>query len=62
MKDLLSTSQVAKKLNVHRNTIRRWADEGLINCYRLGPRKDRGFELKDVEDYLEKCLEKKLCT
>ena len=62
MKNLLSTSQVAKKLNIHRNTVRGWADSGLIKCYRLGPRKDRRFELNDVESYIEGCLEKKLCT
>jgi lambda repressor-like predicted transcriptional regulator len=41
-------SSVAAFLGVHPNTIRRWSDNGLIQCFRLGPRHDRRFQLQHV--------------
>jgi len=41
---LMSIAGVARLLGVHPNTIRRWSDEGLIPCIRLGPRHDRRFD------------------
>ena len=40
----MAISGVAAILGVHPNTIRRWADEGLIPCFRVGPRQDRRFD------------------
>lgn len=42
-KPLLSSTEAAKFLSVHPNTVRRWADEGILKCVYIGPRKDRRF-------------------
>ena len=54
MDRLLSTREVAKILGVHINTVRRWSDSHLIDCYRLGPRKDRRFSKDDISKFLTK--------
>lgn len=50
----LSTGEVARLLNVHTNTVRRWSSIGLIKTYRLGPRGDRRFMRDDVLKMLKK--------
>jgi len=45
---LLTTKEVARILNVHENTVRRWSDRGIIKPYRIGPRADRRFVAEDV--------------
>jgi len=49
---LLSTSEAAALLCVHPNTLRRWADFNLLPSFRIGPRRDRRFLRKDIEDHL----------
>ena len=49
---LLTTAQAAAVLNVHPNTVRNWADAGLLPSYRVGPRRDRRFRRTDVEALL----------
>ena len=49
---MLTTSEVADKLSVHGNTVRRWSDRGLLRCYRIGHRGDRRFKREDVSDFL----------
>ena len=49
---LLTVTQVADRLNVHPHSVRRWADSGLLACYRIGLRGDRRFRQDDVEDFL----------
>ena len=51
--DLLTVGQAARWLNVHPNTVRRWSRQGLLNCYRVGPRGDRRFRRIVVERLLE---------
>ncbi len=51
---MLTTSEVARKLNLHVNTIRRWSNLGIITAYRIGPRGDRRFKIQDVERLLSK--------
>ena len=51
--ELLTVGQVATRLNVHTNTVRRWAEQGLLNAVRLGPRGDRRFYRSDVEALLQ---------
>ena len=46
---MLTTSEVARKLNVHINTIRRWSNKGILKAYRIGPRGDRRFKKRDIE-------------
>jgi len=49
----LSTSDVARMLNIHTNTVRRWSDNGILKTYRIGPRGDRRFKQADVAKLLE---------
>jgi excisionase family DNA binding protein len=59
--EMLTTSEAAKLLRVHPNTIRQWANKRLLHAYRLGPRGDRRFKRKDIEFFitLDKLLTKK---
>jgi excisionase family DNA binding protein len=49
----LSTGDVARLLNIHTNTVRRWCSKGILKSYRLGPRGDRRFVPGDVIKLLE---------
>jgi excisionase family DNA binding protein len=51
--NMLTVSEVAYLLHVHPNTVRHWADGGLLNAYRLGTRRDRRFKREDVEGFLQ---------
>ncbi|MDP2730371.1 MAG: helix-turn-helix domain-containing protein [Dehalococcoidales bacterium] len=48
--ELMTTSEAARLLNVHVNTIRRWSNSGKLKTYRLGPRADRRFDRKDLSN------------
>jgi excisionase family DNA binding protein len=49
---MLTTSDVARLLSVHINTVRRWSNQGILKTYRIGSRGDRRFDQKDVEQFL----------
>jgi excisionase family DNA binding protein len=49
---LLTARQVARLLNVHVNTVRRWNDRGILKAYRIGPRGDRRFDKADIDMFL----------
>jgi len=49
---LLTTSDVARLLNIHINTVRRWSNEGKLRAYRLGSRGDRRFQREDIANFL----------
>jgi excisionase family DNA binding protein len=51
--EFLTVGQAAARLNVHPNTVRRWAEQGLLRAYRIGSRRDRRFPRQDVERFLE---------
>lgn len=46
---MLTTSEVARILNVHINTVRRWSNQGTLKSYRIGTRGDRRFRKADVD-------------
>ena len=46
---MLTTSEVARILNVHINTVRRWSNQGTLKSYRIGSRGDRRFRKDDVD-------------
>ena len=50
---MLTTTEVAHLLHVHSNTVRRWANEGLLPVYRLGTRGDRRFKPEEVEAFIK---------
>ena len=51
---MLTTSEVARKLNLHVNTIRRWSNQGILTAYRIGSRGDRRFKKQDIEELILK--------
>ncbi len=48
----LTVAEVSKILHIHPNTLRRWADEGKIDSYRITLRGDRRFKPSDVSSFL----------
>ncbi len=53
---LLTTGQVARLLNVHVNTVRRWERLGLLKARRIGTRGDRRFSENEAQT-----LKSRLC-
>lgn len=49
---MLTTSEVADRLNVHPNTVRQWCRQGQLKAYRLGARGDRRFRDTDIDGLL----------
>ena len=49
---MLTTTEAAQYLYAHINTVRRWADQGLLRAYRVGPRGDRRFLRDDIVRFL----------
>lgn len=50
---MLTVSDVAQLLGIHANTVRRWAQKGVLKVYRLGARGDRRFRRQDIDSFLE---------
>jgi excisionase family DNA binding protein len=50
-KGMYTTSEIATFLGVHPNTVRNWADQGLLHAIRLGPRRDRRFTQEEVDRF-----------
>jgi len=53
---MLTVRQLARLLNVHINTVRRWNDRGVLKAYRIGPRGDRRFSREDIDIFLAENL------
>jgi excisionase family DNA binding protein len=53
---MLTTSEVARLINVHMNTVRRWSNQGVLRTYRIGSRGDRRFQEEDINDFIEQQL------
>ncbi len=51
--EMLTVTEVARLLRVHPNSVRRWANRGVIKVYRVGIRGDRRFRPDDVSNFLE---------
>ncbi|HEY93180.1 MAG TPA: helix-turn-helix domain-containing protein [Dehalococcoidia bacterium] len=52
MSTMLTISDVARLLNVHINTVRRWSNQGVLKAYRIGSRGDRRFQQADIAIFL----------
>ena len=50
---MLTTTEVAHLLHVHSNTVRHWANKGLLPVSRLGTRGDRRFKREDLESFIK---------
>jgi excisionase family DNA binding protein len=50
--NMMSLTEVSRILYVHPNTLRRWADNGVIKSYCITPRGDRRFLSKDIDQFL----------
>jgi len=53
---ILTVGEVARLLNVHENTVRRWSNLGKIKVFRIGPRSDRRFRRDDIDRFLDGCI------
>lgn len=51
---MLRPAEVALMLGVHENTVRRWANNGILKAYTIGPRGDRRFKWRDINKFLVK--------
>ena len=49
---MLTANELARLLNVHINTVRRWTNQGILKVYRIGPRGDRRFSKEDIASFL----------
>jgi len=49
---MLTINDVARFLNVHINTVRRWSNLGRLKTYRISSRGDRRFWREDVDGFL----------
>ncbi len=49
---MLTTSEVAKMLHIHINTVRRWSDDGTLKTFRVGRRRDRRYKQEDIARFL----------
>jgi excisionase family DNA binding protein len=49
---MLTVREVALLLHIHSNTVRRWADRGVIRAYRISSRGDRRFRREDIAHFL----------
>ena len=50
---LLTLREAARLLRVDPNSVRYWADSGLIKNCRIGVRGDRRFMAEDIHSYLK---------
>ena len=49
---MLTVREVSTLLHIHPNTLRRWADKGLIKSFCITPRGDRRFMSRDIDQFL----------
>jgi excisionase family DNA binding protein len=49
---MLTVREVSALLHVHPNTLRRWADKGIIKSFCITTRGDRRFMSRDIERFL----------
>ena len=49
---MVPVSEAALMLSAHPNSVRRWADKGLLPAYRIGNRGDRRFKAEDIYRFL----------
>ncbi len=58
--ELMTVRDVARALQVHPNTLRRWSDKGLIKAYHITQRGDRRFMRQEVMHFLRDSIRRSL--
>jgi excisionase family DNA binding protein len=53
---MLAVREVARLLNMHTNSVRRWSDRGIIMAYRINHRGDRRFRQDDIARFVDELL------
>jgi excisionase family DNA binding protein len=53
MSDLLDIGEAAQFLSVSETSLRRWTNAGLMQCHRIGQRRERRFRRADLLAFLE---------
>lgn len=57
--NMLTTGEVARLLDVHPSTVRRWSNRRIIKAYRIGPRAERRYQRDDIAVFLlERAVQK----
>ncbi len=49
---MLTVNEVSQILHIHSNTVRRWANQGILKTYRVNNRGDRRFVREDIDRFL----------
>ncbi len=49
---MLTVNEVSQILHIHSNTVRRWANQGILKTYRVNNRGDRRFIREDIDRFL----------
>ncbi len=49
---MLSVNEVARLLNLHPGTVRRWEKKGQLKSYRLGPKKLIRFRKEELDSFI----------
>jgi excisionase family DNA binding protein len=49
---MLTVKDVARLLNVHENTVRRWSDSAILKSFRITKRGDRRFDREEISNFL----------
>jgi len=52
MPSMFTVREVARLLNIHTSTVRRWANQGILRAYRITSRGDRRFKRQDITHLL----------
>lgn len=55
---LLKISEASELLNVHPNTLRKWDRKGILKAVRFGVRRDRRYEINDINKIIKNGFEK----
>ncbi|MBN1191428.1 MAG: helix-turn-helix domain-containing protein [Dehalococcoidales bacterium] len=52
LKPMMTVKDVARLLNIHINTVRRWSNQGILKAYRITQRGDRRYRQEDIARFL----------
>ena len=50
--NMMTIAEVSRIHHIHPNTLRRWADKGVIKSYCITPRGDRRFVTRDIKEFI----------